>query len=137
MNEKINTIAYPKLSEHPGFNLKFEMPEIPEAPESIELNFLSLTIEQIKSMSDDELLKTLSGEALGEYAISIPLQMLINAELQSRILIRTSKPHWSVIPSFWLLVTAVSITMLALIVSIIALPQERITLLLSLLNRLQ
>ncbi|OQW73809.1 MAG: hypothetical protein BVN35_11565 [Proteobacteria bacterium ST_bin11] len=118
--------------------MTFEIPEIPEAPEIKDPKFLSLNLEQITSMSDDELLKTLSGEAACEYdAISSPLQTIINAELQRRLLIKTSKPHWSVTPSFGLLIIAVLISILALFVSIIALPQERVTFLLSFLNNLK
>ena len=97
----------PKMTTHENY-------EVEPVPEFIEPKFLKLTHDQIKAMDTEELLKILSGEAYTEYdAISSPLQSLINAELQERSLIMASKAHWSVIPSFLLLIISVALALYA------------------------
>lgn len=59
------------------------------------LPIIRLTMEEIKQLSDDELLKLLSGEG-GDGVISAPLLQAISYELTSRQIQRASKPHWNV-----------------------------------------
>ena len=49
-------------------------------------------------------------------------------ERLDELLKEVKKPHWSVTPSFWLLVTSVVISIVALVVAIRGLPQEQIPL---------
>lgn len=56
---------------------------------------LDLTLEEIKSKSDEELLKYLSGES-SPGLIPAPLLQAISYELTSRQIQRASKPHWTV-----------------------------------------
>ncbi|AMW78621.1 hypothetical protein AMD27_06800 [Acinetobacter sp. TGL-Y2] len=68
----------------------FKMPKIPR---------LDLTIEEIKSKSDEELLKYLSGED-SPGLIPASLLQAISYELTSRQIRESSKPHWTVTPTF-------------------------------------
>ncbi|QKT97749.1 hypothetical protein FOB20_02380 [Acinetobacter lwoffii] len=82
----------------------FKSPKIPR---------LDLTIEEIKSKSDEELLRYLSGQD-SPGLIPAPLLQAISYELTSRQIQRASKPHWTVTPTFIFvcvstLLTAVSI----------------------------
>src|SRR5258708_15947811 len=54
-------------------------------------------------MSDAELHAILSGESKHQGMVSLPLQQLISAELLARGLEKIKVLHWSVTPSFWLL----------------------------------
>lgn len=74
-------------------------------------------------MTDAELLSILSGESEHQGIISAPLQQLITSELLSRTLANTSKPHWSVVPSFWLLIATTIMAVVAAVAAILALPQ--------------
>lgn len=61
-------------------------------------------------MDTDDSIKTardgvaLVGESKHEGIVPLQLQQIITSELFRRNLERTSKPHWSVTPSFWLLI---------------------------------
>jgi hypothetical protein len=46
-------------------------------------------------------------------------------ERLDELLKEAKKPHWSVTPAFWLLVTSVVISIVALVVAIRGLPQEQ------------
>lgn len=46
-------------------------------------------------------------------------------ERLDELLIEVKRPHWSVTPSFWLLVTSVVISVAALVVAVRGLPQEQ------------
>lgn len=59
-----------------------------------------LSIEDIKKLSDTELLSILSGDAKLNGMMEMPLLQLIVSELQSRSIEKASKPHWSVTPNF-------------------------------------
>ena len=108
------------MKEFPYFELpKVELPKIPELPE---IKYVDLTVVQVKAMTDSELLSILSGESELEGIISLPLQQLITSELLARTLANTSKPHWSVVPSFCLLVIATVLALVANIVALLAMP---------------
>lgn len=70
------------------------------------LKTVSLSVDEVKAMPDAELLAVLSGESNHEGIVTPALQQLINYELQRRTIERKSKPHWSVIPSFCLLIVS-------------------------------
>lgn len=63
-----------------------------------------LRIEDMKDMSDAELLAVLNGEGGPRGMMTGQTAQLIASELQARAIDRASKPHWSTVPSFWLLV---------------------------------
>ena len=101
----------------------FSIPAAPELPELPELEFVDLTVSQIKAMPDSELLSILSGESEHQGIVSAPLQQLITSELLCRTLANTSKPHWSVVPSFWLLIATTILAVVAAVAAVLALPQ--------------
>lgn len=87
------SIPMPKFPE-----LELEIPQIQDAPEIKELeelDFISLTIEQIKGMSDDELKAVLSREYQPEKILPMPLQSLIVLELSDRSTKILNKSRWS------------------------------------------
>lgn len=112
------------MADLPKFNPSyFGFSGPPKPLELPELEFVDLTISQIKSMSDTELLSVLSGESEHKGIVAPPLQQLITSELLSRTLANTSRPHWSVVPSFWLLVLTTILAVIAAVAAVLALPQ--------------
>lgn len=97
--------------------------EMPPAIEMPEIRFVELSVEQIQAMSDAELLSVLSGEYGDGAMLTAGLQQLVATELHSRGLLAASKPHWSVVPSFWLLVVTASLALIAAVAAVLALPQ--------------
>ena len=83
---------------------EFVIPEIPKAPEIPEFEFADISIAKIKESSDEELLALLNGESNIRGIIPIPTQSAITNELLRRTIQKSTKPHWSVAPSFILLV---------------------------------
>ncbi|MER0217482.1 MAG: hypothetical protein DU481_15260 [Nitrosomonas sp.] len=75
------TVSIP-ISKAP--EIKIEIPQIPDAPEIEEFEFISLTVEQIKEISDDELKYVLSDAYQPEKILPMPLQSLIVCELSDR-----------------------------------------------------
>jgi len=74
-------------------------------------------------MSDLELLAALNGEDGRKGMMTMQFLQLITSELQARSIERAGKPHWSTVPSFLLLVISVVLSLVALVVAVIALPQ--------------
>ena len=87
-----------------------------------EFKFVELTVSQVKAMTDAELLAVLSGEDGQDAMVPQPLQQLITSELLTRALSRNAKPHWSVVPSFWLLVSATILALIAAAAAVLGLP---------------
>lgn len=107
------------MNEFPQF-ANFELPRMPEMPK---FRFVDLTADQIKALPDAELLRVLSGEYGGGAIVPAPLQQLVAAELHTRALAAASKPHWSVVPAFWLLVVTAILALVAAGAAVLALPQ--------------
>lgn len=107
------------MNEWPKF-ADFDAPKMPEMPR---LEFIALTAAQIKVMPDGELLRVLSGEYGDGAIVPDALQHLVAAELHARALAVASKPHWSVVPAFWLLVVTAVLALVAAGAAILALPQ--------------
>jgi len=82
-----------------------------------------LRIEDMKGMSDAELLAVLNGEGGPRGMMTGQTAQLIASELQARAIDRAGKPHWSTVPSFWLLVTSVVLSLVAIVVAVFGLPQ--------------
>lgn len=59
---------------------------------------ITLTRKQIKAMSIDQLQGLLLGEGREKGMLTLPTLEAIRAE----ITIRTSRPHWSMTPAFWI-----------------------------------
>jgi hypothetical protein len=97
--------------------------EAPPAIEMPKLRFVDLSVEQIRAMPDAELLSVLSGEYDDGAILPANLQQLVATELHSRGLLAASKPHWSIVPSFWLLVVTAVLALIAAVAAILALPQ--------------
>ena len=75
----------------------FDIPKVtlPEASKKYIPSQVKLTLQEIKELSDDELLMLLSGENRNG-VIPAPLLQAISYELTSRQIKRSSKPHWNV-----------------------------------------
>lgn len=73
------------------------------------LNTLSLSLKEIKSLSDEELLKLLSNEGHGGHMLDRTVQ-LINNEILIRQIRESSKPNWAVKPTFLLLIITLILT---------------------------
>lgn len=72
---------------------------IPDSAKEYRPPKVKLTLEEIKQLSNDELMMLLSGE--GENGIiPAPLLQAITFELTSRQIRESSKPHWTVTPTF-------------------------------------
>lgn len=70
-------------------------------------------------MSDAELEKYLASAAFGTMGRNLAFE-----EYTRRKLASISRPHWSTVPSFWLLVVSVIISILAVLVSVTQLIRE-------------
>ena len=70
--------------------IDFDMPELDE---------LDLTLAEIRELSDDNLLKLLTGES-DQGFISPPLLQAINHEYIRWQMEITSKTHWTILPTF-------------------------------------
>jgi hypothetical protein len=89
--------------------LRFEDVMKTKTLKQIDLNFLELTINQIRELSSEELLKLLSGEG-HKGAIRESTIHLISHELLSRQIKDASKPHWTITPAFFLLIATLILT---------------------------
>lgn len=87
-----------------------EIPEIEEEPEIIEPEFISLTAEQIKKMSNDELKAVLSRAYQPEKIFPMSLQSLIVCELDDRSIKKSNKSHWIKAHDFWFGVITIILT---------------------------
>lgn|GEM_PF-2478964 len=76
-----------------------------------ELNMLDLSYDQIKALTDEELVKLLSGEGHAGF-IREPTIQLISNELLGRQIKESSKHHWTTVPAFILLIVTLILTTL-------------------------
>lgn len=78
-------------------NFNIEPPDVYlELPDLVELD---LTLAEIRELSDDDLLKILTGES--DQGLIMPsLLQAINSEYVRRQIEQTSKPHWTIFPTF-------------------------------------
>jgi hypothetical protein len=78
-------------------NLNIDPPQIYiDIPEMEELD---LTLSEIRELSDDDLLKLLTGESDKGF-VAPPLLQVINNEYIRRQMELTSRPHWTILPTF-------------------------------------
>lgn len=87
---------------------KFKIPDF---------DWLDLSLAQVKALTDDELQKLLSGEGHKGGIRDSTIQLISN-EILMRQIKESSKPHWTTVPAFFLLVatlflTAVPVAMIA------------------------
>ncbi len=101
---------------------QFAMPDI-RIPKMPEIEVAEITAADIKAMKDDEIIQILTGEKDMGAMIDLGTRQVLTNELMTRTIKQASKPHWSVMPSFWLLVATVVLTALALVVAFVGLPQ--------------
>lgn len=94
-----------------------------ETPDVSHMIPMRISVAKVKAMSDAELLAALSGEDGRKGMMTMQFLQLITSELQARNIERAGKPHWSTVPSFWLLVTSVVLSLVAIVVAVFALPQ--------------
>jgi len=84
---------------------------------------MRISVAKVKAMTDAELLAALNGEDGRKGMMTMQFLQLITSELQARNIERAGKPHWSTVPSFWLLVISVFLSIVAIVVAFFALPQ--------------
>jgi hypothetical protein len=87
---------------------------------------MRISVSKLKQMSDAELLAALNGEDGRKGMMTMQFIQLITSELQARNIEKASKPHWSTVPSFWLLVTSLVLSIIAIVISVFALPQVQL-----------
>lgn len=68
------------------------------------LKHADISIADIKKMSDDEIMAVLNGESDIEGMVGPGLQAALQVELTRREIARATKRHWTVVPTFWLVV---------------------------------
>lgn len=98
----------------------FDIPKVtlPESSKKYIPPQVKLTLQEIKELSDDELLMLLSGEGRNG-VIPAPLLQAISYELTSRQIQRASKPHWTVKPTFYAVIFFGLITIVIGILSLL------------------
>lgn len=94
-----------------------------EVPDMSHMIPMQISVAKLKAMSDAELLAALNGEDGRKGMMTLQFATLITSELQARSIERAGKPHWSAVPSFWLLVTSVVLSLVAIVVAVFTLPQ--------------
>jgi len=94
-----------------------------EVPDMSHMIPMRISVAKVKAMTDAELLAALNGEDGRKGMMTMQFLQLITSELQTRNIERAGKPHWSTVPSFWLLVTSVALSLVAIVVALFALPQ--------------
>ena len=85
------------------------------------LNVVRLTAQELRTLTDEELLRVLNCEREG--LVPAALQQAINAELLRRHFERARVPHWTQTPGFWVSVMAAILAAVAAVASVLALPQ--------------
>lgn len=78
---------------------------------------LSISLEEIKSLSDEDLLRLLSGEGHDGHILDRTAQLISN-ELLIRQIKEASKPHWSTTPAFIMASIAAIGTVIAIYISL-------------------
>ncbi|UNW10649.1 hypothetical protein MOW14_05680 [Acinetobacter indicus] len=81
------------------------------------LNTLSLSLEEIKSLSDEELLKLLSNEGHDGHILDRTMQLISN-EILIRQIKKSSKPHWTITPTFIFVFTSTLLTAASIMLTI-------------------
>ena len=82
------------------------------------LNTLSLSLKEIKSLSDEELLKLLSNEGHDGHMLDRTVQLISN-EILIRQIKESSKPHWTVKPTFYAVIFFGVVTVIIGILSLL------------------
>ena len=98
-------------------------PTYRETPDMSHMIPMRISVSKLKQMSDTELLAALNGEDGRKGMMTMQFIQLITSELQVRSVEKAGKPHWSTVPSFWLLVTSLILSVVAIVVSVFGLPQ--------------
>jgi hypothetical protein len=89
----------PQAMRDPLYNTKMEHTDPVKLIKPVDFNFLELKLNQIKELPTDELLKLLSGESHSGLIRESTIQLISN-EILSRQIKESSKPHWTVTPTF-------------------------------------
>ena len=89
----------PEVNKPRPHQIKDEYAELSKGLKPVDFNFLELKLNQIKELPTDELLKLLSGESHSGLIRESTIQLISN-EILSRQIKESSKPHWTVTPTF-------------------------------------
>lgn len=82
---------------------------------------IRFSINEIRAMSDAQIMSIMSGEAHIEGTLYQDTLHLLSAELNRREVQRASKPHWTTTPAFILSAVAAAASVVAAVVSVVAL----------------
>lgn len=118
----VKLIAHEKNFMQPP---KFDMSAVKTIDPSVfaSLAPVNLTMSQIKNMTNEELIKTLTGELNPrDNRIADGSMQLINNELLIRQIKDASKPHWTVKPTFY---TVVFFGLITIIIGILSLLRQQ------------
>lgn len=118
----VKLIAHEKNFMQPP---KFDMNAVKTIDPSVfaSLAPVNLTMSQIKNMTNEELIKTLTGELNPrDNRIADASMQLINNELLIRQIKDASKPHWTVKPTFY---TVVFFGLITIIIGILSLLRQQ------------
>ena len=105
--------------------MRERQPTYIETPDMSHMIPMHISVSKLKQMSDAELLAALSGENGRKGMMTMQFIQIITSELQARSIEKAGKPHWSTVPSFWLLVTSVVLSISAIVVAVFSLPQAQ------------
>ena len=97
--------------------MRERQPTYIETPDMSHMIPMHISVSKLKQMSDAELLAALSGENGRKGMMTMQFIQIITSELQARSIEKAGKPHWSTVPSFWLLVTSVVLSISAIVVA--------------------
>lgn len=107
-----------RMQLHNIDELKFSKTmDLKEYP-SFDFKTLDISVEEIKGLSDDDLLRLLSGEGHDGQILDRTAQLISN-ELLIRQIKEASKPHWTVKPTFYAVVFFGLITIIIGILSLL------------------
>jgi len=81
-----------------------------------------ISLQTMRGMSDDELLKFISGEDGRDGTVYLPMQQTVMAELMQRQMARSRKPHRA---TFALLIVSVVLAAVGVAVTLLGLPDDR------------
>lgn len=110
-NQEMQDLFNKLQAESEEGNRKFKEKYTVKSFEPINFNFLELSLDDIKKLSSNDLLKLLSSDGhSGE--ISPSTLQLISNELLMRQIKESSKHHWTTVPAFILLIVTLILTTL-------------------------
>lgn len=118
-NDQSTSINLPEspMQLHDIDDLKFGKAMEEKSYPNFDFKTLDISLEEIKNLSDEDLLRLLSGESHDGNILDVTVQLISN-ELLIRQIKEASKPHWTVKPTFY---TVVFFGLITIIIGILSL----------------